>query len=91
MEPARGEAILYRVAGALLALLALSIGLSFLDLGRFNFAVALAIAGMKALLVVYDFMELREGVDAVRFMAAAGLVWLGLLLAGTLTDLLTRF
>jgi cytochrome c oxidase subunit 4 len=90
MESARGEGILYRVAAALLALLALSFGLSFVDLGRFGFAAALAIAGAKALLVAYYFMELGDGVDAVRFMAAASLVWLGLLIAGTLADLITR-
>jgi len=90
MEEDRGEVILFRVAGALLALLALTVGLSFADLGRFSFAVALTVAAAKALLVAYYFMELDESVDAVRFMAAAGLVWLGLLLAGTLTDLITR-
>jgi cytochrome c oxidase subunit 4 len=90
METAREERILYRVAAALLVLLALSFGLSFLDLGRLNFTAALAIAAAKALLVAYYFMELGEGVDAVRFMAAASLVWLGLLIGGTLADLITR-
>jgi cytochrome c oxidase subunit 4 len=90
MERARGEGELYRVAGALLLLLAVTVGLSFVDLGRFNFVAALAVAAAKALLVVYYFMELGEGVDAVRFMATASLVWWGLLLAGTLTDLSTR-
>jgi cytochrome c oxidase subunit 4 len=90
MESARGEGNLYRVAAALLVLLALTVGLSFVDLGRFNFAAALTIAAAKALLVAYYFMELNESVDAVRFMAAAGLVWLGLLLSGSLSDLITR-
>ena len=90
METEREEGTYYRVAAALLALLALTYALSFVDLGRFNFAAALAIAAAKALLVVYFFMELREGVDAVRFLAGAGFVWLGLLLAGTLADLITR-
>ena len=90
MESSRGEGFLYRVAAALLALLALTVGLSRVDLGRFNFAAALAIAAAKALLVLYYFMELGEGVDAVRFMAAAGFVWVGLLLTGALTDLMTR-
>ena len=85
-----GERTLYRAAAALLALLALTFGLAFVDLGRFNFAVALTIAGAKAALVGYFFMELGEGVDAVRFIAAAGLVWLGLLSAGALADLITR-
>jgi cytochrome c oxidase subunit 4 len=90
MEPGQSEGVLYRVAAGLLALLALTVGFSFVDLGAVNFSVALAIAAAKALLVAYYFMELGEGVDAVRFMASAALVWLGLLLAGTLADLITR-
>jgi cytochrome c oxidase subunit 4 len=90
MESAQRENVLYRTAAALLALLALTVGFSFVDLGPSNFSVALAIAAVKALLVAYYFMELGEGVDAVRFMAAAGFVWLGLLLAGALADLVTR-
>jgi cytochrome c oxidase subunit 4 len=90
MSPSREESVCYRVAAALLALLALTVGFSFLDLGRFSFAVALSIAAAKALLVGYFFMELGQGGDAVRFMASAGLVWFGLLLAGALADLATR-
>jgi cytochrome c oxidase subunit 4 len=90
MGPSREERLLYRVAAALLALLALTVGLSALPLGRLSFPAALTIAGAKALLVAYFFMELGQGVDAVRFFASAGLVWLALLLAGTLADLATR-
>jgi cytochrome c oxidase subunit IV len=88
--PARGEGRLYRTAAALLILLALTVGLSFAGLGPFGFAAALAVAAAKALLVAGVFMELGEGVDAVRFLASAALVWLALLLAGTLADLVTR-
>ncbi len=90
MRGSEEEKVFYRVAAALLALLALTVGLSFVDLGRFGFAAALAIAGLKALLVAYFFMELGQSVDAVRFMASAGLVWFGLLFAGVLADLATR-
>jgi cytochrome c oxidase subunit 4 len=90
MESAQRERALVRTAAALLGLLALTVGLSFVDLGRFNFSAALAIAAAKAALVAYFFMDLAESADAVRFMAAAGLVWLGLLLAGTFADLITR-
>ncbi|HXT00234.1 MAG TPA: cytochrome C oxidase subunit IV family protein [Elusimicrobiota bacterium] len=81
---------LYRVAAALLALLALTVGLSYLDLGSAGFAIALAVAAVKAMLVGWFFMELEEGVPAVWFMAGAALVWLGLLVSGTLADLFTR-
>lgn len=90
MESEKGDAVFYHVAAALLCLLALSVCLSFVDLGRFNFAAALGIAAAKAALVAYFFMELGESVDAVRFMATASLAWLALLLGGTLSDLITR-
>ena len=90
MERAQREGVLYRVAAMLLILLALTVGFSFIDLGRANFTAALAIAAAKALLVVFYFMELKDGFDAVWLMASACVVWLGLLLAGTLADLVTR-
>ena len=85
-ESAGKEGRLYRTAVVLLVLLALTVGLSLVDLGPANFSAALAIAAAKAALVVYYFMDLEEGVDAVRFMAAAALVWFGLLMAGTFAE-----
>lgn len=90
LEAARQARIFYRVAAALLALLALTVALNYVDLGRFNFAAALSIAAVKAALVAYFFMELNEGVDAVWFLAVGSLIWFGLLLSGTLADLVTR-
>lgn len=90
MESSRREGVLYRVAAALLALLALTVGLSFADLGRAGFAVAMLVAAAKAMLVGWFFMELEEGVPAVWFMTGAALAWLGLLVSGTLADLFTR-
>ena len=90
MESSKRERTLYRVAAALIALLALTVGLSFLDLGRAGFAAALAVAAVKAMLVGWFFMELEDGVPAVWFVAGAGLVWLCLLISGTLADLFTR-
>lgn len=89
MNPERVRT-LYGVAGALLALLALTVGLSYVDLGSAGFAVALAVAAIKAMLVGWFFMELEESVPAVWFMAGAALVWLGLLVSGTMADLFTR-
>ncbi len=84
------ERALYRTAAALLSLLALTLVFSSLDLGAANFPAALAIAAAKALLVLYYFMDLEDGTDAVWFIAAAGFIWLGLLMAGSLADLITR-
>jgi cytochrome c oxidase subunit 4 len=82
--------ILYRVAAALLTLLALTVGVSFINLGPLNFAVAMTIAVAKALLVVLFFMEARTSDRLTWIMAGAGVFWLLLLLGGTLSDALTR-
>jgi cytochrome c oxidase subunit 4 len=81
---------LYQVAAALMGLLALTVGLSFVNLGPFNMAAALTIAIAKALLVVTYFMELRRSSRLLWVMAAAGVLWLLILIGGTLADVVTR-
>lgn len=75
---------------ALLALLALTTGSSFIHLGAFNLAANLVIAAAKALLVALVFMHLRHGAPMVRVAAVAGLFWLGLLASLSLVDFVTR-
>jgi len=75
---------------ALLLLLALTTGIAFLPLGRLNAFVALAIAIAKALLVLLFFMELKRSSGLVRAFAFAGFFWLGIMLALTSADYLTR-
>jgi cytochrome c oxidase subunit 4 len=87
-EPSR--AVLFRIAGALMLLLALTVGLSFVDLGRFNLIAALAIATLKAVLVILFFMEVRYSGRATQLIAGAGLLWLALLIVGTMLDVITR-
>jgi caa(3)-type oxidase subunit IV len=52
--------------------------------------VALAIATVKVLLIALFFMELRLSGPLPRLVGAASVVWLGVLMVGTLDDLLTR-
>ena len=75
---------------ALLALLALTTGLAFLPLGRWNLPIALGIGATKALIVVIFFMELRRSSGLVRVFAAAGFLWLLILLGLTGADYATR-
>jgi cytochrome c oxidase subunit 4 len=84
------DEVLFLTAAVLLGLLALTVGISFLDLGPFSFAAALAIAALKASLVAYVFMDLRLEGGAVRAAAAAGAVWFALLVAGTVSDYAAR-
>jgi cytochrome c oxidase subunit IV len=75
---------------ALLALLALEIGASFLPLQRSDRALilipALAMVGIVAMI----FMRVGRGAVTVRLFAAAGVLWLVILLALGSLDPLTR-
>lgn len=75
---------------ALLALLALTAGSALLPLGAFNAVSNFAIAAVKAALVLVFFMHLGRGDAAVRIAAAAGVLWLGFLVALSLVDFLGR-
>lgn len=74
----------------LLALLGLTVVLSYQPLGSFNFPVAMTIAAIKAGLVAAIFMELRHRSGLVRAFAGAGFFWLAILLWLGLMDFMTR-
>jgi cytochrome c oxidase subunit 4 len=78
------------VTAALMALLVLTIAVSYLPLGVLSFPAAMAIAICKALLVALFFMHLRYENPLMRLFAVAGLGWLIILMSGTLHDYLTR-
>ena len=80
----------YKVFAALLGLTGLTVGVAFVNLGRFNTIVALAIAVAKALLVVLIFMHVRYSSRLTWVVLAGGLFWLMLLIALTMSDYLTR-
>lgn len=75
---------------ALLALLALTMLVGSVDLGWTNAVANLAIATLKALLILWVFMHLREMTAFLRLVAVAGLLWLGLLVTLGLGDWMTR-
>jgi cytochrome c oxidase subunit 4 len=67
---------------ALLALLAATWVIAYVDLGPFNLIVALAVAIVKAILIALFFM--------LHLAAVAGAIWLLFLISLTLGDYLTR-
>ena len=75
---------------ALLALLALTVGANFFDLGSFNLALAMLVSLAKGLLIILFFMEVRYSRPIVWLFAAAGFVWLAIMLLFTLSDYYTR-
>jgi cytochrome c oxidase subunit 4 len=88
MMSVRGYLVVF---AGLLALTALTTGVAFIDLGGIvNAAVALTIAVTKAVLVALYFMHLRYSSRLTVVFAAAGVFWLGILVALTLSDYLSR-
>ncbi|MGE3269995.1 MAG: cytochrome C oxidase subunit IV family protein [Chloroflexota bacterium] len=85
-----GVRVYLLTATALLLLTALTIGVAFLPLGAWHAPVALGIAVAKALLIAVIFMHLRYSSPTTRLVAVAGLLWLAILLSGTLDDVVTR-
>jgi cytochrome c oxidase subunit 4 len=75
---------------ALLACLALTVGLAYVPIGAFNTAIALTIALIKATLVAAIFMELREHRALVIAFAGAGFYWLAIMFWLVFADFLTR-
>jgi cytochrome c oxidase subunit 4 len=75
---------------ALLLLLGVTVGSALIDLGPFNPVANLGIAIVKAVLVMTFFMRLNTDSPLLRIVAVAGFAWLVVLIALTLSDILTR-
>jgi cytochrome c oxidase subunit 4 len=80
----------WRNCAALMALLAMTWSIGYIDLGMFNVIVALAIAIIKALLVVLFFMHIKGDSRVLHLAASIGVIWLLVMLALTLSDYFTR-
>jgi cytochrome c oxidase subunit 4 len=81
----------YAVIFATLLLMTLvTVDVAFFNFGMMNISIALAIATTKATLVILYFMHVRYAPSLTWVFAAAGFIWLIILLAFTLSDFLTR-
>jgi cytochrome c oxidase subunit 4 len=78
------------VWGTLMVMTLVTTLVAFVDLGRFNAVIALAIATFKASLVVLFFMHAKYSPRLTRVVITAGIFWLCLLLALSSVDYLTR-
>lgn len=78
------------IFGALMAGTALTVWVANYDLGRWNAIVALSIAVFKATLVVLYFMHVRYSSKLTWVFVGAGIIWLLILFAFTLSDYMTR-
>jgi cytochrome c oxidase subunit 4 len=79
-----------RIFLALLGLTAATVAVAYLDLGALNTVAALAIAGVKATLVLLFFMHVRESSAFTWVVIGSGLLFFLLLVAFTLSDVFTR-
>lgn len=78
------------IFATLLILTGVTVGVAFVDLGALNTPVALAIAVVKATLILTFFMHLKGQNKLLWCFALAGFFWVGLLSLGTMDDYLTR-
>ena len=82
--------IYYTIFAILMLCTYLTVQIAFFDLGPLNVIAALMIAVFKAALVVLFFMHVRYGTRLTWVVVAGSVFWLGILLALTMGDYLTR-
>ena len=75
---------------ALLVLLALTAAGSFVFTGTVNLVVSWGTAAIKAALILWFYMHLREESGLARIMAVGAIAWLAILLLLTGADYATR-
>ena len=78
------------IFSALMVLSAITVGAAFVDLGQFNSVVALAIAGVKATLVILFFMHVKYSSRLTKLTVVLSLFFVAILFAETLMDYATR-
>jgi cytochrome c oxidase subunit 4 len=80
----------FAVYFALLAFTAVTVGAAFIDLKMLSTPVALGIAAIKALLVMVYFMELRHSAKLTWVIMGNGIFWLTVMIALTMSDMISR-
>lgn len=71
---------------ALMVLLAATVGVHFMDLGAVALPIAMAIAMIKAVMIVLFFMHVYYSAPLTWIVASGSLLWLGLFLAFLVAD-----
>ena len=84
------KSIYIAVWATLMAMTLVTTLVAFVDLGRFNTVVALAIATFKATLVVLFFMGAKYTPRLTRVVIICGIFFLALLLSFSIVDYLSR-
>src|SRR6267154_2638816 len=82
--------VYYLIFGILMLCTYLTAQIAFFDLGSLNVVAALVIAVFKALLVILFFMHVKYSTPLTWAVVVGSVLWLGILLAMTMGDYLTR-
>jgi cytochrome c oxidase subunit 4 len=80
----------YAIFGALMVLTAVTVAVAFVNLGSFNFPVAIGIAITKATLVILFFMHAKYSSKLTKLFVGTAFFFLFILLTLSLTDYLSR-
>jgi cytochrome c oxidase subunit 4 len=75
---------------SLMVLLLITVLVAYVDLGELNLAAAMAIAVLKAVLIILFFMHIRYGRKLTWVFAGAGFFWLAIMLIFAMCDYATR-
>ena len=84
------QRVYYTIFAILMFCTYLTVQIAFFDLGPLNVIAALTIAVFKATLVVLFFMHVKYSTRLTWAVVAGSIFWLGILLALTMGDYLTR-
>jgi len=82
--------VYYTIFGILMLCTYLTVQIAVFDLGPLNTIAALVIAVLKATLVVLFFMHVKYSTRLTWAVVLGSVFWLGIMLALTMSDYLTR-
>jgi len=89
-EHIASHGLYFTIFGALMLLTAMTVGVTYVDLGDANLLVAMGIAIVKATLVVLFFMHVKWSGRLIHVTVITALVFLGFLALFTFGDYFTR-
>ena len=84
------KSIYYTIFASLMVLTAATVAVAYVNLGSFNFPVAIGIAITKATLVVLFFMHVKYSSRMTKMVVAIAIFFLLVMLGLTMTDYMTR-
>jgi cytochrome c oxidase subunit IV len=84
------KSLYYTIFLALMVLTALTVGVTYIDLGELNLIVALAVAVTKAMLVLMFFMHLKYSPKLIKVTIGSSVFFLLIMFVMTLSDYLSR-